>query len=166
MSVNVADGYASEGGKRLWPSIGAYNGQVVQNWANTNDGVWSAFENAVNQYGEPEDVWVMLCIFSNQVTIEETRQIVANVRQRVSNANIYISGQPVYDNPNSCFLAGDGGPDKTDRIAKEAGDDAGLDVTYLGKLGPLSSSQSSDGCHANNSGMTVLGKQFVELFGK
>ncbi len=166
MSVNVAEGYASEGGKRLWPAIGAYNGQVVQNWANDNDGVWRAFEDQVSKFGEPEAVWVMLCIFDNKVTIEETRSIVANVRKRVSNAPIYISGQPVYNNPNSCFLAGNGGPDKTDRIANEAGNETGLNVTYLGKLGPLADNQSSDGCHANGSGKVVLGKQFVELFGK
>lgn len=165
MSVNVAEGYEMLGGERLWPPIGAYNGQVVQNWANTNDNVWSAFEGAINQYGTPSDVWVMLCIFDNQVTLQEARTIVSNVRQRVPNANIYISGQPVYDDPNSCFLAGNGGPDKTDRIAREAANDSSLNISFAGTLGPLAGNENSDGCHANDAGRRVLGQQFIDWFG-
>ncbi len=166
MSVNVAEGYEALGGERLWPPLGAYNGQVVQNWADNNDPVWGAFEDAVDQYGTPQDVWVMLCIFSNMVTVEEAEQIVANVRSRVSGANIYITGQPLYDDPNSCFLAGDGGPDKTDRIARETAADTSLDLIYPGALGPLASSASSDGCHTNEQGSLKLGEQFIDWFGE
>ncbi len=166
MSVNVAEGYQALGGERLWPPIGAYNGQVVQNWANNNSGVWGAFEDAANQYGTPTDVWVMLCIFDNMVTVEEAEQIVANVRSRAPDATIYITGQPVYDDPNSCFLAGDGGPDKTDRIAEETASDASLNLIYPGALGPLASNESSDGCHTNTQGSAKLGAQFIEWFGE
>ncbi len=165
MSVNVAEGYQMLNGERLWPPIGQYNGMVVQNWASMNDGVWDAFENAMQQHGQPEDVWVMLCIFNNQVTLDEARQIVANVRSRAPNATIYITGQPLYDNPNSCFLAGDGGPDLTDRIAREAAADPSLGVIYPGALGPLGPDQNSDGCHANDSGRLELGQQMIDWFG-
>lgn len=165
MSVNVAEGYEMLGGERLWPPIGQYNGQVVQNWANTNDPVWGAFDNAVNQYGTPDSVWVMLCIFNNMVTVDEAKQIVANVRQRAPAATIYITGQPLYDNPNSCFLAGNGGPDKTDRIAQEVAGEVGLNVIYPGILGPLGANQNSDGCHANDNGRRELGQQFMDWFG-
>ncbi|MGK4003614.1 hypothetical protein WMF31_13370 [Sorangium sp. So ce1036] len=166
MSVNVAEGYQMLDGERLWPPIGQYNGQVVQNWANNSDGVWRAFENAMSQYGEPEAVWVMLCIFSNMVTLDEAKQIIANVRSRAPNATIYITGQPLYDDPNSCFLAGNGGPDKTDRIAKEAAADPSLNVIYPGSLGPLAADENSDGCHANDKGRRELGQQFIDWFGK
>src|SRR5690606_14276847 len=96
----------------------------------------------------------------NAVTVEEATQIVANVRSRAPDANIYITGQPVYDDPNSCFLAGNGGPDKTDRIAKETAEDASLNLVYPGALGPLASSESSDGCHTNQQGSLKLGEQF------
>ena len=165
MSVNVAEGYDMLDGERLWPPIGQYNGQVVQNWANTNDPVWSAFDNAMSAYGTPEAVWVMLCIFSNQVTIEETRQIIGNVRQRVPDATIYITGQPLYDNSNSCFLAGDGGPDKTDRIAQEAANED-PNVYYPGFFGPLAANQNTDGCHANDDGRREIGQQFIDWFGQ
>ncbi len=165
MSVNVAEGYEMQGGERLWPPIGQYNGQVVQNWANNGDAVWSAFDNAVNQYGEPEAVWVMLCIFNNMVTLDEAKQIVGNVRSRVPNATIYITGQPLYDDPNSCFLAGNGGPDLTDSVAQQAAADPSLNVVYPGSLGPLGSDQNTDGCHANDNGRLELGQQFIDWFG-
>lgn len=169
MSVNVAEGYEQLGGERLWPAQQAYNGQVVQNWANNNDSVWNAFDSAVMRHGTPDNVWVMLCVFNNQVTIEETRQIVANVRSRAPAANIYITGQPLYTDPNACSLAGNGGPDKTDRIAQLAGAEPGLDVIYAGTLGPLSPADTAGdftGCHANNdAGKQKLGRQFMDWFG-
>jgi len=169
MSVNVAEGYQMLGGERLWPPIAQYNGQVVQNWANNSDPVWGAFDNAVRQYGTPDSVWVMLCIFNNMVTLDEARQIVANVRRRAPAAEIYITGQPLYDNPNACSLAGNCGPDKTNRIAMEAGNDINLNVTYAGAFGPLTSADTAGdftGCHANNNaGKQKLGQQFMNWFG-
>lgn len=166
MSVNVAQGYQALGGERLWPPVQAYNGKVVQNWTNSNDSAWQAFEQQMNMYGTPTDVWVMLCIFANMVNYEETKQIIANVRQRAPDARIYITGQPLYAEGLTCDLAGAGGPELTDSMAQMAGEDDSQDVTYAGVFGPLTSSQRSDSCHANTEGQQALGEQAIEKWGE
>lgn len=167
MSQNVAQGYATLGGKRLWPVMGAYGAQVVQNWTG-DGGPWTAnggFESGIQQYGQPEAVWVMLCIFSNMVTIDEAKQIVDNVRERAPDAQIYITGQPL-NTGTDCNLAGNGGAAKTDQIAQQVPGEAGYeDVIYAGTFGPLSPEQRSDGCHANAAGMELLGEQVAEKWG-
>jgi len=169
MSVNVAQGYQTLGGERLWPPVQAYNGMVVQNWANTNDNVWSAFEDQVNTYGTPDSVWVMLCIFSNQITYQETTQIIGNVRERAPNATIHITGQPLYEEGLSCSLAGVGGPELTDDMAQQAGNDASQNVNYGGIFGPLTAAHTAGdatGCHANNDGQAFLGQQAIDKWGE
>jgi hypothetical protein len=165
MSVNVAQGYQALGGMRLWQPIQAYNGKVVQSWTNNNDSAWQAFEQQMNMHGTPSAVWVMICIFENRVTYDETKQIIANVRQRAPNATIYITGQPLYAQGLSCELAGDGGPELTDDMALMAGADASQNVIYGGTFGPLTSSQRSDSCHANGEGQRALGQQAIDKWG-
>lgn len=168
MSVNVAEGYQTLGGERLWPPIAQYNGKVVQNWTNNSDSAWQAFDQQVTQYGVPTDVWVMICIFSNQVTYDETKQIIANLRQRVPDATIYITGQPLYEAGLTCSLAGVGGPELTDQMAQQAGNDSTQNVIYGGTFGPLSSAHTAGdmtGCHANAEGQQFLGQQAIDKWG-
>lgn len=167
MSQNVAQGYATLGGKRLWPVMGAYGAQVVQNWK-TEGGPWTAaqgFDSAVQQYGQPTDVWIMLCIFSNMVTLDEAKQIIALAKKHAPNAKLYITGQPL-NTGTDCNLAGNGGAALTDSIAKQAAQDASLNVTYAGTFGPLTVAQRSDGCHANADGQKLLGQQVIDKWGK
>jgi hypothetical protein len=164
MSVNVMQGYKTLGGMRLWPDIAAYNGQVVQNWAK-DGGVWASFDAAVSQYGAPTAVWIQICIFSNMVTYDETKQIIALARKHAPNATLYITGQPL-NTGTDCNLAGDGGAAKTDSMAKMAGADATQNVIYAGIFGPLTVAQRSDGCHANADGQKLLGQQAIDKWGK
>jgi hypothetical protein len=168
MSVNVATGYQNAGGMRLWPPIQQYNGQVVQSWTNTSSADWQVFDQQAAMFGKPTAVWVQICIFANPgATYNEVKQLIANSRMHAaSGATIYISGQPVYDAGHTCTLAGANGPQLTDDLAKQAGNDATQNVTYLGIWGPLGDSTSSDGCHANAAGLTILGNQAVAYFGK
>jgi hypothetical protein len=167
MSQNVAQGYATLGGKVLWPVMGAYGAQVVQNWAK-DGGPWTAgggFDSGVQQYGQPEAVWIMLCIFgSASVNINEAKQIIALTKQHAPNAKLFITGQPL-NSGTDCNLAGNGGAQHTDDIAKQAAMEDST-VTYAGTFGPLTPGQRSDGCHANASGMEVLGKQVAEKWGQ
>lgn len=169
MSQNVAEGYATLGGEHLWPVMGAYGAQVVQNWTSDGGSPWSgsgSFDSAVQEYGNPDAVWIMLCIFSNMVTIDESKKIVDLVRKHAPDAKIYITGQPL-NSGTSCFLAGDGGDVLTDKIAQETPMQPGYeDVIYAGTFGPLSPEQRSDGCHANADGMRLLGEQVIEKWGK
>lgn len=90
----------------------------------------------------------------------------ANARQHAAPAaKIYITGQPLYpDNPTSCFLAGPQGPQLTVDLARRAGADAALNVTYPGDFN-LMRGEVQDGCHANAAGQSSLGKQALAFWG-
>ena len=166
MSENVAQGYVAAGGKHMWGPYGT-GGLVVQSWTNTNSPSWGKFDAQAARYGKPNEVWVQICIFQNPgATYDEVKQLIANARQHSSpGAKIWITGQPVYpDNPTSCFLAGPQGPQLTVDLAKRAGADAALNVSYPGEF-KLMRGEVQDGCHANTAGQLSLGKQAIAIWG-
>jgi hypothetical protein len=166
MAENVAQGYVAVGGTRMWGPYGT-SGMVVQSWTNNNSASWRLFDQQVTRYGKPTAVWVQVCIFAQQgATSNEVKTLIANARSHAApNATIYITGQPVYpDNPNSCQLAGSGGPQLTEWLAKEAAADQTQNVTYHGEF-KLMTGESSDGCHANTQGQRSLGQQAIAFWG-
>ncbi|WP_422768833.1 cellulose-binding domain-containing protein [Plantactinospora sp. WMMC1484] len=165
MAENVSQGYRAIGGQRMWGPYGT-GGAVVQSWTDTNSASWQSFDRQAAQYGRPTAVWVQICIFAqNGVTYNEVRQLIANARQHAApGATIYISGQPLYDAGQTCFLAGSGGPELTDSMARQAGADSAQNVTYVGTF-RLRSGEVSDGCHANAAGQQSLGRQATGYWG-
>ncbi|KAK3341932.1 hypothetical protein B0T25DRAFT_523148 [Lasiosphaeria hispida] len=166
MSENVAQGYVANGGKHMWGPYGT-GGLVVQSWTSTNSASWALFDKQAAKYGKPVEVWVQICIFQNPgATYDEVKQLIANARQHATpEAKIWITGQPIYpDNPSSCFLAGPQGPTLTTDLAKKAGADAALNVTYPGDF-KLMKGEVQDGCHANTAGQRSLGKQALAIWG-
>jgi hypothetical protein len=159
MAENVAQGYRAIGGTRMWGPYGT-GGLVVQSWTNTNSSAWQMFDQQVARFGRPSAVWVQICIFAqNGATATEVRQMIANARQHAAaGASIIVSGQPLYPEGNTCFLAGANGPQLTDTLARQAAADASLNVTYPGTF-TLRNSEVADGCHANTAGQQSLGRQ-------
>ncbi|KAF5492216.1 hypothetical protein CGCS363_v010592 [Colletotrichum siamense] len=144
MAENVAQGYVAVGGTRMWGPYGT--------------------GGAVN--GKPSAVWVQICIFSqNGATYDEVKKLIANARQHAApGAEIFITGQPMYDAGQTCFLAGQGGPELTDNLAKRASEDASLNATYGGTF-RLHNGEVADGCHANTVGQQSLGRQAIGFWG-
>ncbi|KAF3810342.1 hypothetical protein GCG54_00000387 [Colletotrichum gloeosporioides] len=107
-----------------------------------------------------------ICIFSqNGATYDEVRKLIANARQHAApGAEIFITGQPLYDAGQTCFLAGQGGPELTDSLAKRASEDASLNVKYGGTF-RLRNGQVADGCHASTAGQQSLGRQAIGFWG-
>lgn len=164
MGENVAQGYTAAQGQRMWGPYGT-GGLVVQSWTDTNSAAWKLFDQQVTKYGKPTAVWVQICIFTQGATYAEVKQLVANARQHAaSNATVYITGQPLYDAGQTCFLAGAKGPENTDALAKQAGDDKALGVIYPGAF-KLHVGEVQDGCHANSAGQLSLGKQALAFWG-
>ena len=165
MAENVAQGYVAEGGTRMWGPYGT-GGAVVQSWTNTNSPAWQRFDQQANMFGRPTAVWVQICIFAqNGATMNEVRQLIANARQHAApGATIIISGQPLYDPGQTCFLAGANGPQLTDSLARQAAADPSLNVIYPGSF-ILHSNEVSDGCHANTAGQRSLGRQALAFWG-
>ncbi|KAI0970517.1 hypothetical protein F4678DRAFT_435529 [Xylaria arbuscula] len=165
MAENVAQGYVADGGKRMWGPYGT-GALVVQSWTDSNSAAWQKFDQQAATFGKPSAVWVQICIFANPgATYAEVKQLIANARSHAaSNATIYITGQPQYNPGQSCFLAGQGGAELTDRLAQQAGNDTTQNVTYPGSF-ILHQAEVQDGCHANIAGQASLGKQAIIFWG-
>ncbi|KAK0744544.1 hypothetical protein B0T21DRAFT_407636 [Apiosordaria backusii] len=165
MAENVAQGYVAVGGQRLWGPYGT-GGMVVQSWTNNNSNSWRLFDQHAARYGKPNAVWVQVCIFSQQgVTYDEVKRLISNAREHASpGADIYITGQPVYEGGNTCFLADSSGQELTESLAKRAAEDPELNVKYAGQF-VLKRGEVSDGCHANTAGQQSLGRQALAYWG-
>ncbi|MEO3755488.1 hypothetical protein [Streptomyces sp. B6B3] len=164
MAENVAQGYVAVGGTTMWGPYGT-GGAVVQSWTNTNSSSWQQFDQQAARYGEPTAVWVQICIFEwAGATYDEVKQLIANARQHAApNATIYITGQPLYDDGNVCFLAGANGPQLTESLAQQAAADPTQNVVYPGAF-HLGSGEVADGCHANTAGQQSLGRQAMAFW--
>ncbi|KAK3997872.1 hypothetical protein QBC44DRAFT_228642 [Cladorrhinum sp. PSN332] len=169
MAENVAQGYVAQNGRKMWGPYGT-GGLVVQSWTNTRSASWQLFDRQVATKAsgkKPTEVWIMVCIFQNPgATYDEVKQMISNAREHAApDAKIYITGQPVYpDNPASCFLAGAAGPQLTVDLARRAGADVALNVTYPGEF-KLLRGEVADGCHANTAGQRSLGRQALDFWG-
>ncbi|KAI1156958.1 hypothetical protein F4825DRAFT_141339 [Nemania diffusa] len=165
MAENVAQGYASTGGRRMWGPYGTGT-LVVQSWTDPNSAAWQKFDTQAARYGKPTSVWVQICIFASPgATYAEVAALVANARAHAAtNATIYLTGQPLYDAGQYCFLAGQGGAELTDGLARRAGNDSALGVVYPGSF-LLHVAEVQDGCHANAMGQQSLGRQAMAFWG-
>ncbi len=164
MAENTAQGYRAVGGTRMWGPYGT-GGMVVQSWTDTNSSAWQKFDQQVTSFGRPTAVWVQICIFAqNGATYNEVKQLIANARQHAaSGATIYITGQPLYESGHTCDLAGSGGPELTDSLAKQAAADSTQNVIYPGAF-HLLNNELSDNCHANTTGQQSLGQQAIAFW--
>ena len=165
MAENVAQGYVAVGGERMWGPYGT-GAMVVQSWTDPKSASWELFDRQASKNGKPTAVWVQICIFAQAgATTQEVIQLIENTREHAApNAKIYITGQPLYDPGQTCFLAGSSGPELTDELAKQASNDTMLNVTYPGSF-LLRKGEVVDGCHANTEGQKSLGEQALGFFG-
>jgi hypothetical protein len=165
LGQNIATGYRRVGGTRMWTTYDT-GGGTIHEWANSDSAYWAAFDQQVQDYGPPVAVWIQLCVNPTGATLEEARTVVDITRARAPGAYLYITGQPLYDAGHVCALAGDGGPERTDNLAKElAADDP--NVHYAGTFGPLSASDVPiDACHPGVEGEDRLGTQAKGKWGQ
>jgi hypothetical protein len=165
MADNVAQGYVAAGGTRMWGPYGT-DRLVVQSWTDTDSSAWIRFDQQSARFGRPVAVWVQICMFArSRATYDEIRRVVANARQHAAaGATIYLTGQPLYDPGQICFLAGAEGPQLTDDLARQAAADPTQDVIYPGVF-RLRSGEVADGCHANTAGQLSLGRQALGFWG-
>lgn len=165
MGENTAQGYAADGGTRMWGGY-ATGGDVVQSWTDPNSSAWQLFDQQAAMFGKPTAVWVQVCVFTQGATIAEVDQMIANTRLHAApGVTIYITGQPQYDPGHVCSLAGASGPALTDSLAQQAAADPTQNVTYKGTFHLSDSEVVSDGCHANTAGMADLGEQALAKWG-
>ena len=113
-------------------------------------------------FGRPDTVWAQICIFANPgATYDEVKRLIASARQHAApGAALIISGMPLYEAGHVCSLAGAGGPELTDSLARQAAADATQNVTYSGRFRLHNREVLSD-----TAGQTSLSRQALAFWG-
>jgi hypothetical protein len=171
MADNIGQGYGQVGGKIMWTNSGYGTGaQVVENWMEGGN-AWSIYDTKLKAMGgidKVKAIMVQICVLS---THSETnvKSMIKAARAKVNpGTHIYLVGQPQYEAGHTCSLAGTGGAEWTDATAQKMAADSTVnqDLTYLGQFKlDTTKGESSDGCHASASGLTVLGNQAKAFWG-
>jgi hypothetical protein len=171
MADNIGQGYGQVGGKIMWTNASYGTGaMVVENWMEGGS-AWPTFDRKLTAMGGKDKVkafMVQICVLSTH-SDANVRSMVKAARAKVNpGTHIYIVGQPQYEAGHTCSLAGTGGAEWTDTEAQAIAKDSTVnqDLTYLGQFKlDTTKGESSDGCHASASGLTVLGNQAKAFWG-
>jgi len=171
MADNIGQGYGQVSGKIMWNNSGYGTGaKVVENWGPSGD-AWSLFTTKMTANGGKDKIkaiMVQICVLSTH-SEDNVKAMINAVRDHVNpGTHIYLVGQPQYEAGHTCSLAGPGGAEWTDATAKKMAADSTVnqDLTYLGTFNlDTTKNESSDGCHASASGLTVLGNQAKAFWG-
>jgi hypothetical protein len=166
-SNNAVEGYHLVGGQRFWDTVPQYNGGSVSIWAEDLTGrsrYWQGFDAMLTAHPDTSIIWWQVCNSpsDDETTLyENARLVLAEIQRRVPGARVYVSGQHSYSGGHVCRGEPDG-PARMQRLADRLVTE-GLAVAGP-VMGPLAESQTRDGCHANQQGMTVLGQQLLSFF--
>lgn len=164
---NAVEGYHTVGGQRFWDTIPAYNGGSVSVWAMNligNSRYWQGFNAALTANPGTSIIWWQVCNSPSEdenMLYQNARVVLGEVQRRVPGARVYVSAQHSYSGGHVCRGEPDG-PARMQRLADRLVSE-GLAVAGP-VMGPLAESQTRDGCHANQQGMTVLGQQLLSFF--
>lgn len=166
---NAIAGYELVGGSLFWPPVSDYGGGGISAWAldlSDMSRYWSAFEQAVADHPQTDTLWLQLCTAertASQDTFANTRVIIDEIHRRLPDVTLFISAQPGYSD-GVCRITGEDGPARMQDIVNQVV--AGQLAKAGPVVGPLRRNQTSDGCHANNEGQRLLGRQLARFFGK
>ncbi len=170
VSQNAVAGYSRIlGGDRFWPANAPYGGGSIGRWVSDLDRpgsrYWTGFEENLASYPDTRVIWYSLCTIRGAPgdNVEMATLVVEEILERVPDAVIYVSGQPGYAGGHLCELAGETGPEQMAEVAQGLVD---LGLARPGPtMGPLTADQTVDGCHANEAGQELMGRQLLEFFG-
>lgn len=157
------------GGADMWSFRAPYGGGTIGRWTVNLTGergnYWGGFDKELDLNPNTTVLWWNLCTakVNPQDSFENAVAILDEIEARIPGVTVYVSAQPTYTDGHVCALAGEGGPEKMEQVAEEL-IDAGL-VLEGPVMGPLQKSETRDGCHANDQGKTVLGRQLLDFFG-
>ena len=168
MTINAVDGYKKYGGEKIWQDVVMedYSGGGITRLVNfdKDSHYWNAFQEALNKNPDTTAIWWELCTaerMNKTDTYDNALLVLQEIHRRVGELPVYVSAQPMYTDGHVCKIAGEDGPknmqDFVDKMVTEG-------VATVGPvIGPLSAELVSDGCHANEKGKLLMGKQ-VEVF--
>ena len=169
MSKNAVEGYDAVGGADMWSFRAPYGGGTIGRWnddiSSDRGNYWGGFDKELDLHPDTTVLWWNLCTVkgSPQDSYENALLILAEIERRIPDVEVYVSAQPTYTGDHVCALAGPGGPEKMQDVAAQL---IAAGVVLPGpEMGPLDKADTRDGCHANEQGETVLGRQLLGFFG-
>ncbi len=164
---NTADAvqgyYMVQNKQRIWQPYSTGGGSLDK-WAAPGSTYWSLFDQQVQRYGQPSEVWIQICeLATRPLTFADVQGTVAILKQHVSSAIFYISQLNAYSPSNICALTGPNGVADSASLVNQTVSSA---LALRGPiLGPLTAQNTvSDMCHPNAVGEQLLGSQLVSFF--
>ncbi len=164
---NTADAvqgyYMVQNKQRIWQPYSTGGGSLDK-WTAPGSTYWSLFDQQVQRYGQPSEVWIQICeLATRPLTFADVQGTVAILKQHVSSAIFYISQLNAYSPSNICALTGPNGVADSASLVNQTVSSA---LALRGPiLGPLTAQNTvSDMCHPNAVGEQLLGSQLVSFF--
>jgi hypothetical protein len=151
--------------QRLWQPYSTGGGSLDK-WTMTGSNYWSLFDQQVQKYGQPSEIWIQICeLATHPLTFADAQQTVAILKQHVSTTVFYISQLNAYAPSSICALTGPNGVADSARLVNQT---VSSGLALRGPiLGPLTAQNTvSDMCHPNVAGEQLLGSELVAFFDK
>ncbi|MBA3758108.1 hypothetical protein H0X10_00545 [Candidatus Saccharibacteria bacterium] len=180
LTSNATDGYKLLNGSKLWDAkradFGGYGGGTIDKWA---DGIntqsetnkyWQSFDGLYQtskSRGATKVVWVQLLGRGEQTDDEyydDALAVIDEVKRRIPEAAMYVSAMNDYNPTTTCKDLQADAPLQMqrvlDRVVQASKARRGPEV------GTLTPALTGSGCHANETGKELLGKNLLDFFGK
>jgi hypothetical protein len=155
-------------GTNIWEADPNYGGGDVVSWASdvsNSNPYWSEFAKLYAEHPETKTLWIQFCVKSFSTYDEAYAAAVTMIneaKRRVPGAVIYVSGLNDFTPLDICQNSGPSGTTYSRQIADV------ISSSSFALRGPvltaLTRQQTTDGCHPNDEGETILGAELKSFF--
>ncbi len=168
VTLNAVAGTHFLGSDLMWPHTSLnYGGGSINVWAlelSSLSTYWGSFDLALAANPDTDAIWFQLCsdlAGASQDTFENAQVVINEILNRAPGVRVFVSAQHAYSD-GVCNITGPDGPTRMQALAEQL---VAAGFAEAGPVvGPLSMSQTLDGCHANEEGALILGAQLLEFF--
>ncbi|MDQ6718786.1 MAG: hypothetical protein M3Z17_10640 [Gemmatimonadota bacterium] len=165
----VVEGYHNfANGSNIWEADPNYGGGDIVTWANDTSNrnpYWSEFAKLYAGHQETKTLWIQFCVKSFSTYDQAYSAAIAVINEaklRIPGATIYVSGLNDFTPLDICQNSGPSGTTFSRQIADVI---SSRGIALKGPvLSALTRQQTTDGCHPNDEGETILGAQLKSFF--
>jgi len=155
-------------GGNIWEADQNYGGGDVVTWASetsNSNPYWAEFAKLYAAHPQPKTLWIQLCVRSYSTydqAYSAAITVINEAKRRVPGVPIYISGLNDFTPLDICQNSGPSGTTYSRQIADVLSSSG--TVLKGPVLSALTRQQTSDGCHPNDEGETLLGAELKAFF--
>lgn len=155
-------------GSNIWEADQKYGGGDVVTWASdlsNNNPYWAEFAKLYAAHPKPKTLWIQFCVKSFSTYDQAYNASIAMINEaqrRVPGVPIYVSGLNDFTPLDICQNSGPSGTTYSRQIADVISSNG---IALKGPvLSALTKQQTTDGCHPNDEGETILGAELKSFF--